>query len=86
MSTENIFLDVERWSQYSHPTKDLQHLQLKGTPEQIKNYFLHKAPHRSMLRRATSRQMEKIEDSLRSPKIKMIFKEKAKRLAFGRKR
>jgi hypothetical protein len=32
MNTENIFLDVERWAQYSHPTKELEHLKTKGTP------------------------------------------------------
>ncbi len=60
MNTENIFLDVERWSQYSHSTKELEHLQLKGTPEQIKNYFLHKAINGSMLKRISNRQLEKI--------------------------
>lgn len=32
MNTENIFMDVERWTQYAHPTKELEQLQVKATP------------------------------------------------------
>lgn len=60
MNTENIFLDVDRWTQYSHPTKDLQNLQLKASPQQIKNYFLHKPASPPILRRISNRQLDKI--------------------------
>ena len=74
MNTENIFLDVERWSQYSHPTKELEQLQGRSSPEQIKNYFIHKTLNASILRRISNRQVEKIEDHLLTPKIKLILK------------
>ena len=85
MNTENIFLDVERWSQYSHPTKELEHLQRKGTPEEIKSYFIHKSINASMLDRISHRQIEKMEENVRNNKVKLIYKEKSRKLNLQRK-
>ena len=74
MNTENIFLDVERWTQYSHPTKELEHLQHKGSPQDIKTYFIHKSINASTLKRISHRQMEKMEENIKNIKIKHIFK------------
>jgi hypothetical protein len=30
MNTENIFIEVERWTQYVHPIKELESLQARG--------------------------------------------------------
>lgn len=80
MNTENIFLDAERWSQYSHPTKELEELQRETNPEQIKAYFSHKTFNASMLGRISNRQMEKIESHIHTPKIKFILKKKSLKL------
>ena len=85
MHTENIFLDVDRWAQYSHPTKELEHLQHKATPEEIKTYFIHKSINASTLKRISHRQIEKMEENLKSTKIKLIFKEKLKKCHHNRK-
>jgi hypothetical protein len=31
MNIENIFIDVERWNQYSHPLKELESLKQQGS-------------------------------------------------------
>ena len=85
MNTENIFFDVQRWTQYSHPLKDLEHLQSKGTPDHIKNYFLHKTINGSILRKISSRQVEKIQQNIKSVKVKMILKEKSKKFSLNKK-
>jgi len=85
MNTENIFLDVDRWTQYSHPAKELEHLQHKATPDEIKSYFIHKAINASMLKRISHRQVEKMEENIKSHKIKLIFKEKLKKCHTHRK-
>ena len=38
-----------------------------------------------MLRRLSNRQMEKVEDSIKHPKLKQILKEKARKFNFRRR-
>ena len=80
MNTENIFLDVERWTQYAHPAKELEHLQGKATPEEIKSYFIHKSINASMLKRISHRQIEKMEENVKNTKTKLVFKDKLRKL------
>ena len=85
MNPENIFLDVDRWTHHSHSSKELEALKNKASPDQIKNYFLHKSVNGSILKRISSRQMDKMEENLRSLKIKMIFKDKNRKLNIHKK-
>jgi hypothetical protein len=81
MISENIFIEAERWNRYAHPLEELEDLRLRGTPQQIKNYFTNRNINAFTLRQISTSQLQKSEGSLRTHKLKQILKEKGKKLA-----
>lgn len=52
----------------------------KGNPDLIRNYFTNKSINGSTLRHISNTQIHKFNNTLRNNKLKMIYKEKAKKL------
>jgi hypothetical protein len=79
MASENIFIELEKWNHYSHPAAALRDLKQQGHSSSIRLYFTQKNLNASLVRQLSNSQLNKAEGLLKSPKIKAIFKEKARR-------
>jgi hypothetical protein len=79
MASENIFIEHEKWNHYAHPATTLRDLKHQGHSSSIRLYFTQKNLSASLVRQLSNAQLAKAEGLLKSPKIKAIFKEKARR-------
>ncbi|MCB0369020.1 MAG: hypothetical protein KDD45_06085, partial [Bdellovibrionales bacterium] len=57
----------------------------KATKLEIKNYFIHKKINANMLHKISKKKKKKMEENIKNQKIKMIYKEKARRFHVHRK-
>jgi hypothetical protein len=81
MLCQNIFLECDRWSTHTHPAAELTRL-AHAPPEQIKRYFAGSRPS-AALRHITATQLRKAEGGIRSQKMRMIYKERLRRMPRG---
>lgn len=80
MASENIFIEHERWSHYSHPIAHLQELRIISNPAATKQYFTQRNLNGSLVKQLTDNQIQKADTHIKSSKVKAIFKEKMKTL------
>ena len=74
MMSESIFIEQERWNQgNSHAAlKELSH----ASPEEIRFYFTQRVLNAPMLRQLGSSQLLKVERTIKSSKLKAIYKQR----------
>lgn len=73
--SESIFIEQERWNQGGHSHKDLKELR-NASPAEIRFYFTQRALNGTMLRQMGSSQLMKVERTIKSSKLKSIYKQR----------
>lgn len=72
--SESIFIEQERWNQ-GHEASALKQLS-QGSPQEIRFYFTQRAMNAPMLKQLGSSQLQKVERTIKSSKLKAIYKQR----------
>lgn len=72
--SESIFIEQKRWNQ-GHEASTLKQLS-QASPQEIRFYFTQRSTNAPMLKQLCSSQLQKVERTIKSSKLKLIYKQR----------